>query len=69
MSSWLLLATKILCPITVLGESLALSVTLTFNRVFYLATIDPNKGADFALYMMDNSSCAVWEKYNVWDKY
>jgi hypothetical protein len=37
--------------------------------VFYLATIDPNKGADFALYMMDNSSCAVWEKYNVWDKY
>ena len=46
-----------------------MSVTLTFNSVFYLATIDPNKGADFALYMMDNSSCAVWEKYNVWDKY
>ena len=63
------MATKTWCPITLRRESLALSVTITFNSVFYLATIDPNKGADFGLYMMDNSSCAVWEKYNVWDKY
>ena len=26
-------------------------------------------GADFGAYMMDNSSCKVWEKYDVWDRY
>ena len=27
------------------------------------------EGADFGLYMMQNSSCKVWEKYDVWDRY
>ena len=27
------------------------------------------KGADFGLYMIQNSSCKVWEKYDVWDRY
>ena len=26
-------------------------------------------GADFSLFMMQNSSCKVWEKYDVWDRY
>ncbi|MDA9153679.1 hypothetical protein N9N92_01575 [Planktomarina temperata] len=26
-------------------------------------------GTDFGLYMMQNSSCKVWEKYDVWDRY
>ena len=26
-------------------------------------------GADFGLFMMQNSSCKVWEKYDVWDRY
>ena len=26
-------------------------------------------GADFGRYMMENSSCKVWEKYDVWDRY
>ena len=63
------MATKILCPITVARGKFSFECDANFQSVFYLATIDLNKGADFALYMMDNSSCAVWEKYNVWDKY
>ena len=27
------------------------------------------EGADFGRYMMQNSSCKVWEKYDVWDRY
>ena len=26
-------------------------------------------GSDFGLFMMQNSSCKVWEKYDVWDRY
>jgi len=26
-------------------------------------------GTDFGLYMMQKSSCKVWEKYDVWDRY
>ena len=26
-------------------------------------------GADFGRYMMQNSACKVWEKYDVWDRY
>ena len=26
-------------------------------------------GTDFGLYMMQNSSCKVWEKYDVWNRY
>ena len=26
-------------------------------------------GSDFGLFMMLNSSCKVWEKYDVWDRY
>ena len=26
-------------------------------------------GADFGRYMMETSSCKVWEKYDVWDRY
>jgi endonuclease YncB( thermonuclease family) len=26
-------------------------------------------GSDFGLYMMQNSTCKVWEKYDVWNRY
>jgi endonuclease YncB( thermonuclease family) len=26
-------------------------------------------GSDFGLFMIQNSSCKVWEKYDVWDRY
>jgi endonuclease YncB( thermonuclease family) len=26
-------------------------------------------GSDFGLYMIQNSSCRVWEKYDVWNRY
>jgi len=26
-------------------------------------------GSDFGKYIMDNASCVVWEKFDVWDRY
>ena len=38
----------------------------TYDRLVGYCTIS---GADFGRYMMQNSSCKVWEKYDVWDRY
>ena len=38
----------------------------TYDRLVGYCSIN---GADFGRYMMNNSSCKVWEKYDVWNKY
>ena len=38
----------------------------TYERLVGYCSIN---GADFGRYMMNNSSCKVWEKYDVWDRY
>ena len=38
----------------------------TYDRLVGYCSIN---GADFGRYMMENSSCKVWEKYDVWDRY
>ena len=38
----------------------------TYDRLVGYCEVN---GADFGAYMMNNSSCAVWEKYDVWDRY
>ena len=38
----------------------------TYDRLVGYCTIN---GADFGRYMMQNSSCKVWEKYDVWNRY
>ena len=38
----------------------------TYDRLVGYCEVD---GADFGAYMMNNSSCKVWEKYDVWDRY
>lgn len=38
----------------------------TYDRLVGYCSVD---GMDFGKYMMQNSSCKVWEKYDVWDRY
>ena len=38
----------------------------TYDRLVGYCEIN---GTDFGSYMMQNSSCKVWEKYDVWDRY
>ena len=38
----------------------------TYDRLVGYCSIN---GADFGQYMMQNSACKVWEKYDVWNKY
>ena len=38
----------------------------TYDRLVGYCEIN---GEDFGSYMMQNSSCKVWEKYDVWDRY
>jgi endonuclease YncB( thermonuclease family) len=38
----------------------------TYDRLVGYCEIN---GKDFGAYMMNNSSCKVWEKYDVWDRY
>ena len=38
----------------------------TYDRLVGYCEIN---GTDFGSYMMDKSSCKVWEKYDVWDRY
>ena len=38
----------------------------TYDRLVGYCSIN---SADFGRYMMNNSSCKVWEKYDVWDRY
>ena len=38
----------------------------TYDRLVGYCSIN---GMDFGRYMMQNSSCKVWEQYDVWDRY
>jgi|TARA_B110000238_G_C16066870_1_gene413152 endonuclease YncB( thermonuclease family) len=38
----------------------------TYDRLVGYCSVG---GTDFGLFMMQNSSCEVWEKYDVWDRY
>ena len=38
----------------------------TYDRLVGYCEVN---GKDFGAYMMNNSSCKVWEKYDVWDRY
>ena len=38
----------------------------SYDRLVGYCTVG---GTDFGLYMVQNSSCKVWEKYDVWDRY
>lgn len=38
----------------------------TYDRLVGYCSIN---GADFGQHMMQNSSCKVWEKFDVWDRY
>ena len=38
----------------------------SYDRLVGYCTIN---GTDFGQYMMDNSACRVWKKYDVWDRY
>ena len=38
----------------------------SYDRLVGYCTVG---GTDFGHYMMQNSSCKVWEKYDVWDRY
>ena len=38
----------------------------TYERLVGYCSIN---GADFGRYMMQNSACKVWEKYDVWNRY
>jgi endonuclease YncB( thermonuclease family) len=38
----------------------------SYDRLVGYCTVG---GTDFGLYMMQNSSCDVWEKYDVWNRY
>ena len=38
----------------------------TYDRLVGYCSIN---GMDFGRYMMQNSTCKVWEKYDVWDRY
>lgn len=38
----------------------------TYDRLVGYCSIN---GMDFGRYMIQNSSCKVWEKYDVWDRY
>lgn len=38
----------------------------SYDRLVGYCTVG---GTDFGLYMMQNSSCEVWEKYDVWNRY
>ena len=38
----------------------------TYDRLVGYCKVN---GTDFGQYMMQNSACKVWEKYDVWDRY
>ena len=38
----------------------------TYDRLVGYCSVE---GSDFGLYFMNNSSCKVWEKYDIWDRY
>jgi len=60
------MATKIAKRFYGLQATCELTGAKTYDRLVGYCLI---AGTDFGLYMMQNSSCKVWEKYDVWDRY
>jgi len=59
-------ATKVAKQFAGLQAICELTGAKTYDRLVGYCKIN---GADFGRYMMDNSACKVWEKYDVWDRY
>ena len=59
-------ATKVAKQFAGLQAICELTGAKTYDRLVGYCKIDD---ADFGRYMMDNSACKVWEKFDVWDRY
>ena len=59
-------ATKLAEKFQGLQAKCELTGAKTYDRLVGYCEIN---GADFGRYMMQNSSCKVWEKYDVWNRY
>ena len=59
-------ATRVAKKFTGLQAICELTGAKTYDRLVGYCSIN---GADFGRYMMQNSSCKVWEKFDVWDRY
>ena len=59
-------ATRVAKQFTGLQAICELTGAKTYDRLVGYCSIN---GADFGRYMMQNSSCKVWEKFDVWDRY
>ena len=59
-------ATKVAKQFAGLQAICELTGAKTYDRLVGYCKIND---ADFGRYMMDNSACKVWEKYDVWDRY
>ena len=59
-------ATKVAKQFTGLQALCELTGAKTYDRLVGYCKIN---GTDFGRYMMNNSACKVWEKYDVWDRY
>ena len=59
-------ATKVAKQFAGLQAICELTGAKTYDRLVGYCKIN---GTDFGRYMMNNSACKVWEKYDVWDRY
>ena len=59
-------ATKLAEQFQGLQATCELTGAKTYDRLVGYCSIN---GADFGQYMMQNSACKVWEKYDVWNRY
>ena len=59
-------ATKVAKQFAGLQALCELTGAKTYDRLVGYCKIN---GTDFGRYMMNNSACKVWEKYDVWDRY
>lgn len=60
------IATKLAKQFVGLQAICELTGAKTYDRVVGYCSIN---GSDFGLYMMQNSACKVWLKYDVWNRY
>ena len=59
-------ATKVAKQFVGLQALCELTGAKTYDRLVGYCKVN---GTDFGRYMMKNSACKVWEKYDVWDRY
>ena len=59
-------ATKLAKQFQGLQATCELTGAKTYDRLVGYCSIN---GTDFGRYMMQNSACKVWEKYDVWNRY